>query len=487
MQWLIGSGAFAVWACLYYLYSYNSGYGYDALEYILLARSLADGHASYSFIPSKGPGIYAVGYTWLSAGLTLDHKGLSALITLAAAALLLLAASIAYRLYNGTVAFFTAVWIALCMAFMEMNFLETEQFMALAALAALYCIAKAERDCTLTSLKVLGAAVTLGVAMLFKAAAAFYLVGLLGYLVHTGRPFWRRSFWRCTTAVAGFCLPPLLACAYFADTGRFHEHVFWTYTFPLFYYPANTLFLSKLYTKLIWFFAALIVASVYSVRGRAAAGFWKDPAMQLAAWMGGVSLCALLKTQASHYVYPAAAVLALLIAKVAACMVEQTKLRKTAPIAVAFVLAVSALFGSAYIYRPSVFARFFGLRSFSEESDLKRCLTNWAGKERTVLAFRDSALVYWLSGTYPVIPVVNTNVQTTWWITKHPTALADAIDDSGPNFIEFCPRRPAYDDPDGLRNPLVKTALAAFETEVIRNYDRALSCSTGYCFWEKHQ
>jgi len=43
---------------LFYVFTYNSGYGYDALEYLVIGRSIAHGRPFYSLIPSKSPGIY---------------------------------------------------------------------------------------------------------------------------------------------------------------------------------------------------------------------------------------------------------------------------------------------------------------------------------------------------------------------------------------------------------------------------------------------
>ena len=43
---------------LFYLFTYNSGYGYDGLEYLVIARAISRGAQLYSFMPSKSPGVY---------------------------------------------------------------------------------------------------------------------------------------------------------------------------------------------------------------------------------------------------------------------------------------------------------------------------------------------------------------------------------------------------------------------------------------------
>jgi hypothetical protein len=70
---LSGSGVF-------FLFSYNSGYGYDALEYLVIGRLLGQGMSLYDFMPSKSFGIYYL-VKWLTtAGMPLGHLTLSLVI-----------------------------------------------------------------------------------------------------------------------------------------------------------------------------------------------------------------------------------------------------------------------------------------------------------------------------------------------------------------------------------------------------------------------
>src|SRR5205814_7835481 len=75
------------------LFVYNSGYGYDALEYLVIGRSVKDGYSFYAFVPSKSWALYylVAGYLWLPQAST--HLGISLLIT----AILLLVCLVTYR------------------------------------------------------------------------------------------------------------------------------------------------------------------------------------------------------------------------------------------------------------------------------------------------------------------------------------------------------------------------------------------------------
>jgi hypothetical protein len=57
---LVGLSAFA--AGSFALCAYNSGYGYDALENLLLAQSLTQGGRFYDLIPSRPCGLYFLLY-----------------------------------------------------------------------------------------------------------------------------------------------------------------------------------------------------------------------------------------------------------------------------------------------------------------------------------------------------------------------------------------------------------------------------------------
>ncbi|WP_332369467.1 hypothetical protein [Spirosoma telluris] len=49
----------AVFCPIFFLFAYNSGYGYDAYEYLIIARTLNEGYNLYDFIPSKSYLLYS--------------------------------------------------------------------------------------------------------------------------------------------------------------------------------------------------------------------------------------------------------------------------------------------------------------------------------------------------------------------------------------------------------------------------------------------
>ena len=62
------------------MFAFNSGYGYDALEYLVIGRSLVDGYHLYDFIPSKSFGLYGLVAGLLKTGLPLGHFSLSVVV-----------------------------------------------------------------------------------------------------------------------------------------------------------------------------------------------------------------------------------------------------------------------------------------------------------------------------------------------------------------------------------------------------------------------
>src|SRR6267378_667276 len=85
---LSGASRWAILTCLlfavalFFVFTYNSGYGYDALEYLVIGRALAHGQRFYSLIPSKSPGIYYLVAAILTFKVPANHYTVSALITL---------------------------------------------------------------------------------------------------------------------------------------------------------------------------------------------------------------------------------------------------------------------------------------------------------------------------------------------------------------------------------------------------------------------
>ena len=162
-------------------------------------------------------------------------------------------------------------------------------------------------------------------------------------------------------------IPTAAIGLYFAATGRGADYVQWTFVFPLLEYPANTDFVAKLYTKLLFFvvlFAASLAASLLpAVRS----ALWRSNAMRVAWLFGTLNLFALLKTQASHYFYPAAAFMCISTACVLSSFLERTSEHRRWELLVAATTSLGLLAASVALYRPDAVARLLQLRRFERK------------------------------------------------------------------------------------------------------------------------
>ena len=109
----------------FFIFTYNSGYGYDALEYLVIGRSMAEGVPFYTYQPSKSPGIYYL-VAWLhEAGIEFDHASLSAFITTLYAGAIVATFAVARRWFTMRAAYVIALLTALAAPFMEKKALES--------------------------------------------------------------------------------------------------------------------------------------------------------------------------------------------------------------------------------------------------------------------------------------------------------------------------------------------------------------------------
>src|SRR6266540_3690889 len=323
---------------LFYLFTYNSGYGYDALEYLIIGRALSQGQPLYSLIPSKSPGIYYLTAAFLSAGLPSNHYTVSAIITLSFVATLVGTWLAVRRTLNKEIAVVSTLLVGACAVFMEMNFLEPEGTVYLSGLAAFVLVLQSTKSDKRLPLFTAGLCLALGFE--FKSVAAFYLLGIFCFMlfrrlhhVVTVRGLLESG----TVLAAGFFLGSAIPILFFAVTGRLGEFWTWTVTFPLFHYPANTFWLKKLVTKLLWFHLLLMVSFICAVLiPRSQKFIWKNSAAPLAFFMGLASYLALLKTQSSHYCFPGAGFFAIFCAAVLVTLWKTGNSVETPPRSIAF-------------------------------------------------------------------------------------------------------------------------------------------------------
>jgi len=483
--------AWSVFVCflsvvaLFYVFTYNSGYGYDALEYLVIGRALSQGQALYSLIPSKSPGIYYLIAAFLSAGLRANHYTISAIITMGFAATLIGNWFVARRFGGYGMAITSTLLVAACAAFMELNFLEPENAVYLSGLAAFVLVLRSVR--TAKALPLLGAGIVLAVGFQFKAVAAFYLVGIFCFLLfrHHGRSAGLSESVRYVcTLCAGFLIGSSVPFIFFAVTGRAHDFWTWTITFPLFHYPANSFWLSKLFTKLFWFHLLLVSAFFASV---AISGVrkivWRHDAAVLAFFMGLISYLALLKTQSSHYCFPGAAFFSIFIAAVLV-RVWKTTTWVTAPKGVALTLVAATLLTlSTVLYRPQAFSRFMKWQDFHEEELIGAQITQQIPSGGKGLFVRDSTFLYWVSRVEPAARFISFDVQTTYFVERNPDSLLRALNDQSVSVVEFDPDDPAFQD-KGFGDFASRSGLLAEFTRALAEQFRPADISPApFHFW----
>jgi Dolichyl-phosphate-mannose-protein mannosyltransferase len=462
---------FLLFVPLFFLFSYNSGYGYDAVEYLVIARSLLDGFAPYEFIPSKSWGFYY----WLHLmfalmGGNFTHVTVSILITAQAAAVILATYAVVKARFDAMTAALSGALVMISCVFMEMNFLEPEIPVVICGLLAYgFLTREGGRD---SSIFIAGW--WLGCGMLFKSVAAFYGVGIVAYwlfLVAHRQLSIPRFGSRVLWLMLGFSVLPVALACYFWSVGKFDAHVEWSYLFPLTQYPANTTWLGKFVTKLAWFHIFLLwVLGVTIWQREIRSQALTTPAVMALCW-GFSAMLALLKTQASHYFFPAAVFFCLFMARV---MVVKLRLgdfgddrRIPAVLAIGGVLLLT----NVVVVNPSAFGRLLTIRTYEEERRQARTLQELIPHGRRLLALTGAAASYYFfSQRYPNIPLVHTDVQATAYLGRHPDLLEKALADPHLAVVIYDDTPSNFADSMFLAGDESRIIKRAFEVELQRLY-----------------
>lgn len=490
--------AFAAITALFYADAYNSGFGFDALEYLLIGRSLLHRYPLYAFIPSKSWAIYAVVAAAFRLGLPPTHAAVSALVCAVFATVLISTFLVARRLYGAATALLAAALVVACSFFMEANFLETEPFVLLLGLWAFSVVvgrggASREQRRHPTRAFLL-AGILIGAAFAFKSTAGFFAVAFGVWRVLRSKDF-RREVPLIAAFAGGLAIAIIPPALYFVFTGRGPAYVFWTVQFPLFIYPRNTTYLAKMFTKLLWFWALLAFAAVVASRPRIWRSVRNDSTMQLASLLGLFSLAALVKTQSPHYLYPGAGFLCLWLARILQLWWSNLQRRRVWASAIAATCA-GALAASIYLYSyrpivgpninfaPHVLSRFTGWQSYGAEGQLQLAVQGRVAPGLRVLALNSGSLLYFLADRYPNVPFVNTAEQTTWWIDGHKNELVQALGDPNLALVEFDAR--TWDPNDSSPDARQKwdPVLRLLEHSIARGFCRVTpEAAPGVVLW----
>ncbi len=483
---LLVSG-FGLSACLFYVFTYNSGYGYDALEYLIIGRAVSQGQPLYSLIPSKSPGIYYVTAAFLSVGLPSNHYTVSAIITLSFVATLVGTWWVIRRTLGSEIAIVSTLLVAACAVFMELNFLEPEGFVYLSGLAAFVLILQSLK--VSKRLPVLAAGLCLAVGFEFKSVAAFYILGILSFMLFRqlrGEMEFRDSLRIGTLLVTGFLVATAIPILFFATTGRLTEFWTWTVAFPLFHYPANTFWLNKLVTKLLWFHLLLVMSLLYVVFvPRSRNLIWNNAPASLAFFMGLASYLALLKTQSSHYCFPGAGFFSIFISTVLVTAWKTQSSFVVLPRSLAFVVSVLllALTISTLLYRPQAFQRLIKWQNFQEEELIASRLKQELAPGQRGLFVRNGTLLYWISGVESAARFTSFDVQATYFVEQHPDSLLKALNDQSTAMVEFNPLDPQFEDSRFTEFANKSGLLSEFKRILEKQYRPLTNSPAPFHFW----
>ena len=426
---------------LFFLYSYNSGYGYDALEYLIIGRSILDGYPLFYFLTSKSWGLYYVVAFFLSF-LPHDHTGVSFMITAVYSAFSITTYFIVKKVFNLRTAILSHLLITLCALTMELNFLEPEGLVYLCGLLGFWYVLKALNNQRIIFWFISGLCFGLGCA--FKVVAGFYFLGALNFLLLW---YWFREkigvlglSKNALSLSAGFFLALLAPLLYFVIAKKGIDFLFWTYYFPVFNYPSHTVWFVKLLKKLFWFHAIFITALIISTRGGVRRSVYGSPSIWLIISLSLFAIIPLLKTQATHYFFPSAAFLSVFFSRIADIFLSVYCCLKNAQSYVVLGSLTSlALAGSHFLYPSDAFRRLAPLKNYSFEEELKMSIQSMVPKSKKALFFSHEMYLYWISERYPNVPFVAYVDQTAYFLQKNKNIILTSLKDPDLFLVESSP------------------------------------------------
>jgi hypothetical protein len=431
----------------YYMFVFNSGYGYDALEFLAVGRALHDGMSFFHFSPHKPWALYYLVAGFFSLGIPENHYGVTLLITLIFGSILMASFQIIRRTFDLKTAFLSCFFITLSAIFMEMNFLEAEGLSFLSAIVAY--------DLILVGLKrnkshcIFLGGCFIGIGCWFKIVTAVYLPAAMLFIVfsnyHSGPARGKSVLRNQVMLLTGLLSSVVVPCLYFSSRGSLKEYLFWTYDFPFSGYQTFTLWASKLYTRLLWFFVLLFTAGGVSLRKGIRERLYTDDRYVFLLLMGVFPLALLLKSQAPHYLFPAAGFFSVFIAITILTFLEAERSRIRILMAMGLALSLSVVAMSVFLVHSGKISRLKDLthlRDYSYEQQIASLINEHVPLGARAIYFRDSASLYWITRRYPNIPVFWFDDWATFRLKENPNMLIDALADPNLQIVEFNPDSP---------------------------------------------
>jgi hypothetical protein len=465
------------------LFVHNSGYGYDALEYLVIGRALRDGQPFYTFVPSKSWALYALLACYLSIPQTDTHLGISLLVAAVLITICLATYVVVRRTFGCRTAFASSMLVGASSLFMELNYVEPEGFVYLCGLMSFAVATRTERE--ESRAKWLGAGLWIGVGMAFKSVAGFYLFALVLWTFVCRRELHQRSFEQATFVIIGFLFAVGVQLVYFGVSGRLQPYMEWSFIFPVFYYPASTEWFAKLYTKLLWVWVGIAAAAVVSFGRMNRRLIYNDDKVWLLLAFGAFGLVPLLKVQASHYAFPGAAFFLVYVAVVFdRCIALRFAGRECFALSIGGGAFGVCLF-SAVLYQPTAFLRLIDINSYADERPLRIALQEIVRPGEYAIFFDQGTRLYWISERYPNWPLLNTDVQTTYFVERNTPNLLHAFDDPRLTLVEFDPRRLSFDDRDFLTRSASRSFLKMLHCKLEAGFTRRDDLVRSLVLWTR--
>jgi hypothetical protein len=94
---------------------------------------------------------------------------------------------------------------------------------------------------------------------------------------------------------------------------------------------------------------------------------------------------------------------------------------------------------------------------------------------------------YWPAERYPNWPLINSDVQATYYIERHATSLLSALDDERLKLVEFNPESPAADDRRLLESPSGREFIRRFSCRVKARFVRRDDLLPPLVLWTRRE
>ncbi|WP_052315405.1 glycosyltransferase family 39 protein [Emticicia oligotrophica] len=423
----------------------------------------------YDFIPSKS----WLWYVFVQLGINLfggdfNHLTVTLLICTSFIGIGISSYFVVLKLTKDSQQALIASFLSLiCCFFMEMNFLEPEAPIAILAIWSLLFLSKNK------NLDWFVGGLLLGIAMLFKSIAMFYVAGAGLYLFYECFILRKSSFWQIfqkgLCILMGFAVPLLLSLIYFNQINKLDEHIYWSYIYPFGSYPAHTLFLKKLIIKTFWFIILTAISIILAASVKEKRKYWGNTTFMLCIFFGLISLASLMKSQASHYFYPAAPFFSIIIASVYThySKIYQKQLTK---VYISLILLLVIVIVSIFITRREVIQRLVKIDDFAIEKTYASTVNRNLKKGDKALLIDFGSLFYFHSHQYPNVPFINTEMQTSDFVKKHTNIYEQSLKDTSLKLVLFGFRSSIIDDSTKVNTPENKIALEKLRYELNKNF-----------------